>query len=90
MDTSSKNNVNIFDLPDEILLVIFNKLNEIDALYSLVDVNERFDRLVLNSLRIRTLDMTKMVIKSYYDRKFSLDNNFLSKISKKILPRIHR
>jgi len=90
MDTSSQSNVNILDLPDEILLVIFNKLNEIDALYSLVDVNERFDRLVLNSLRIRTLDMTKMVIKSYYDRKFSLDNNFLSKISKKILPRIHR
>jgi hypothetical protein len=89
MDTSNTNNVNILDLPDEILLSIFNKLNGIDAFYSLVDVNKRFDRLVLNSLRIRTLNMTKMVIKSYYDRTFSLDNHFLSKISKKILPRIH-
>jgi hypothetical protein len=88
MDTSSKNNVNILDLPDEILLVIFNKLNGIDALYSLVDVNERFDRLVLNAVRIRTLDMTKMMIKSYYDRTFSLDSNFLSKICKQILPQI--
>jgi hypothetical protein len=89
MDTSNTNNVNILDLPDEILLSIFNKLNGIDAFYSLVDVNKRFDRLVLNSLRIRTLNMTKMVIKSYYDRTFSVDNHFLSKISKKILPRIH-
>ena len=89
MDSSNKNNLNILVLPDEILLMIFNKLNGIDALYSLVDVNERFNRLVLNSLRIRTLDMTKMVIKSYYDRTFSLDNNFLEKICKQILPRIH-
>jgi hypothetical protein len=89
MDISNKNNLNILVLPDEILLMIFNKLNGIDALSSLVDVNQRFNRLVLNSVRIRTLDMTKMVIKSYYDRRFSLDNNFLEKISKKILPRIH-
>jgi hypothetical protein len=89
MDISNKNNLNILVLPDEILLMIFNKLNGIDALYSLMDVNEQFNRLVLNSLRIRTLDMTKMVIKSYYDRTFSLDNNFLSKICKQILPRIH-
>jgi hypothetical protein len=88
MDISQKNNLNILDLPDEILLMIFNKLNGIDALYSLVDVNERFDRLVLNSLHIRTLNMTKMVIKSHYDRTFSLDNNFLLKISERILPRI--
>jgi hypothetical protein len=88
MDTFNKNNLNILDLPDEILLIIFNKLNGIDALYSLVDVNERFDRLVLNSLRIRTLDMTNMIIKSYYHRTFSLDNHFLSKISEKIWPRI--
>ncbi|CAF3467883.1 unnamed protein product [Rotaria sp. Silwood2] len=34
--------------------------------------------------------MTSMVIKSYYDRTFSIDNNVLSKICEKILPRIHR
>jgi hypothetical protein len=89
MDTSNNDNLNILDLPDEILLIIFNKLNTIDVFYSLVDVNERFDRLVLNSLHIRNLDTTNMVIKSYYDRTFSIDNNVLSKISEKILPRIH-
>jgi hypothetical protein len=89
MDTSNNNNLNILDLPDEILLIIFNKLNTIDTLYSLVDVNKRFDQLVLNSLRIHKLDTTNMVIKSYYDRTFSMNNNVLSRISKKILPRIH-
>jgi hypothetical protein len=89
MDTSNNNNLNILDLPDEILLIIFNKLNTIDALYSLVDVNERFNRLVLNSLHIRNLDTTSMTIQSYYDRTFSIDNNVLSKICEKILPRIH-
>ncbi|CAF3418679.1 unnamed protein product, partial [Rotaria sp. Silwood1] len=89
MNNSNINNPTILDLPDEILLIIFNKLNTIDALYSLVDVNERFDRLVLNSLHIRNLDTTSMVIKSYYDRTFSIDNNVLPKICEKILPRIH-
>jgi hypothetical protein len=89
MDISSNNNLNILDLPDEILLIIFNKLNSIDALYSLVDVNERFDRLVLNSLHIHNLDTTNMVIKSYYDRTFSIENNVLSRICEKILPRIN-
>jgi hypothetical protein len=89
MNTSNNDNLNILDLPDEILLIIFNKLNSIDALYSLVDVNERFDRLVLNSLHIRNLDTTNMVIKSYYDRTFSIENNVLSRICEKILPRIN-
>lgn len=70
MDTFKKNHINILDLPDEILLIIFNKLNTIDALYSLVDVNDRFNRLVFNALHILNLDTTNMVIKSYYDRRF--------------------
>jgi hypothetical protein len=89
MDTFNKNNLNILDLPDEVLLIIFKKLITIDALYSLVNVNKRFDRLVLNALHIRNLDTTNMVIKSYYDRTFSISNNMLSEICQKILPRIH-
>jgi hypothetical protein len=89
MDTFNKNNLNILDLPDEVLLIIFKKLITIDALYSLVNVNKRFDRLVLNALHIRNLDTTNMVIKSYYDRTFSISNNILSEICQKILPRIH-
>ncbi|CAF1033849.1 unnamed protein product [Rotaria sordida] len=58
----------------------------VDVLYSLVDVNERFDRLVIDPLYIRHLDMT---IKSSFDRICSLDNKVLSRICEKILPRIY-
>ena len=54
----TKNDINIIDLPDEMLLSIINKLNNIDILYSLVDVNQRFDRLTLNSLYFHDLDFT--------------------------------
>ena len=83
------NNLNILDLPNEILLIISKKLNTVDALYSLVDVNERFDELVLDSLHIRNLDVVSMIIKSNFDRTISIDNRVLSRICEKILPRIH-
>jgi hypothetical protein len=89
MDIPNNNKLNILNLPNEILLFIFNKLKTIDALYSLVDVNERFDRLIFDSLHIRNLDTTSMVIKSYYNRNFSIDKNVLLRISEKILPRIY-
>ena len=57
MSTVDINDINILDLPDEILLAIINKLNMIDILYSLVDVNQRFDRLVLDPLYIHHLDL---------------------------------
>ena len=50
-------NVNLLDLPDEILLLILHKLTIIDMLYSLVNVNERFDRLVLNPSNISDLNL---------------------------------
>jgi hypothetical protein len=37
--------VNIVDLPDEILLTIFKKLDNLDVLYSLVGVNTELDYL---------------------------------------------
>jgi hypothetical protein len=89
MNSSDINNLNILDLPNEILLIIFNKLNKVDGLYSLVDVNERFDDLVLDSLHIRNLDTVNMIIKSHFDAAISNDNGVLSRICSKILPRIH-
>jgi hypothetical protein len=89
MNNSDINNVNILHLPTEILLIIFKKLNTVDALYSLVDVNERFDELVLDLLHIRNLDTASMIIKSNVDRTFSTDNRILDRICEKILPRIH-
>ena len=83
------NYLSILDLPDEILLIICNKMNIVDVFYSLVNVNQRFDRLVLDPLTIRHLDMTIRTIKSVYDQTFSIDNEILSRICDKILCRIH-
>jgi len=54
-----------------------------------VDVNERFDELVLDLLHIRNLDTASMIIKSNVDRTFSTNNRVLDRICEKILPRIH-
>ena len=89
MNASPNNTLKILDLPNEILLIIFNKLKTIDAVYSLVDINERFDQLVLGSLDIRNLDMTNMTMQSYYDRSFSIEDSIVDTICEKMLPRIY-
>jgi hypothetical protein len=90
MNIAKKNDLlNILDLPDEVLLIIFNKLNMVDVFNSFVDVCERFDQLVFDSFYIRNLDMTSMTMKSFYDRIYSVDDQVLSRICSNILPRIH-
>ncbi|CAF3297351.1 unnamed protein product [Rotaria sp. Silwood2] len=86
----NNDDVSILDLPDEILFMIFKKLNSTDVLYSLVDINKQFDRLAFDSLYVRDLDMTDlMTINSLYDQTSSINTKILSKIYEKILPRIH-
>jgi hypothetical protein len=80
------NDINILDLPDEILLTITNKLNMVDVLYSLVGVNQRFDQLVLNPLYTHHLDLR---VKSLPNNKFSVGNRILNRICEEILPRIN-
>jgi hypothetical protein len=89
MNVSKNTYLNVLDLPNEILLIIFNKLKQVDILYSLVDVTRRFDRLVLDPHYIRNLDMTSMTMKSYYDPIYSIDHQVLSRICKNVLHRIH-
>jgi hypothetical protein len=86
MNNSNNHHLNILDLPDEILFIIFEKLNMVDVLYSLVDVNGRFHRLALDPLHTRDLDMT---INSLYKPISSVDIQVLSRISSKILCQIH-
>jgi hypothetical protein len=88
MNNLNNNHLNILDLPDEILFIIFQKLNMIGVLSSLVNVNRRFRRLVLDSLYIRDLDTTSiMTINSH--KTSSIDTQVLSRICSNILPRIH-
>ncbi len=89
MNNSNSTHLNMLDLPNEILLINFKKLNMVDVLCSLVDINQRFDQLVLNPPYIRDLDMTIMTFKSAIDITFSIDNQVLSRIYEKILPRIY-
>jgi hypothetical protein len=86
MNILNINDINILDLPDEMLCAIFNKLNMVDILYSLVDVNQRFDRLALDPIYIHQLDF---VIKRDDIHNSSVDTHILDRICSKILPRIN-
>jgi hypothetical protein len=86
MNVLNSNDINIFDLPDEMLLAIFNKLNMVDRFYSLLDVHQRFVRLVLDPLCIQHLDF---VIKQDDIHNSSVDTHILDRICEKILPQIN-
>ncbi|CAF3600524.1 unnamed protein product [Rotaria socialis] len=79
------NDIHILDLPDEMLRIIFNKLNATDMLYSLVNVNQRLDRVVLDPLNVKYLDF---VTKPFYIRNLSIHAQILHKMRENILPRI--
>jgi hypothetical protein len=71
MNKFNNNNNNILDLPNEILQFIFNKLNTVDMLYSLVDVNQRFDRLTLHSLYIHHLNFAAEPSNEYHSSMYA-------------------
>lgn len=83
-------NINLFDLPNEILLIIIKKLQRIDVLSSLIDVHPRFDQLIIYSINIdHHLDLTNIMNNNViYDQISSINNQFIRKISLKILPNI--
>lgn len=89
MNNSNNNHaLNLLNLPNEILIIILNKLNMADIFYSLVDVNQRFNEIIFDPLSICTLNLTSMTIKSFSNRTFSIENYILDQICSKILPRI--
>ena len=65
---------NILDLPDEIFLIIFKKMSTLDIFHSFENVNRRFNRLIVDSLFTRHLEITTLRnIKSEYDQIASID-----------------
>ncbi|CAF3286177.1 unnamed protein product [Rotaria socialis] len=75
----NRSNVRLLDLPDEILLIILKKLNNIDVLYSLLDVNNgRLDILAQENTFTNILKFPHRYTYALIDR-FCID----------ILPRIH-
>jgi hypothetical protein len=89
MNISSRNILNLLDLPNEILLIIIKQLDMVDVLYSLVDVTERLDQLVLNPMYTRTLDMTCRKMEFYPDYIYSTDNHVRERICQNVLSRIN-
>ncbi|CAF3646356.1 unnamed protein product [Rotaria socialis] len=51
--------VQLFDLPDEMLMIIFKKLENIDVLYSLWGINTRFDKILHDSIFTSSLTLLK-------------------------------
>ena len=78
-------NVNIVDLPDEILLWIFKMINNIELLYSIMGINQRLDKAVSDASLTHSLDLTKI---SCNDENNSSINEILVRFSTYILPRI--
>jgi hypothetical protein len=74
----NRSDIDLLDLPDELLLFILKKLDNIDILYSLLDVeNKRLDVLAHDEQFTNTLILTVS------------DETILNRFCIDILPRIH-
>jgi hypothetical protein len=77
----NRSDINLLDLPNEILLIILKNLDNIDVLYSLFGINSnRLDILVQEDLFINTLNLATMS---------SITDFKLHRFCTSILPRIH-
>ncbi|CAF4282123.1 unnamed protein product [Rotaria sp. Silwood2] len=79
--------VNIMNLPDEIILIIWNKLNKIDALYSFLNVNRRFDKLIRDKIYTCSIELIKTNFEE--EDNCSLSDQILDRFCLDILPQIH-
>ncbi|CAF4659972.1 unnamed protein product [Rotaria socialis] len=85
MQSNMNSTVNILDLCDEMLLTILNKLDNVDVLYSLIGVNQKFDRLARSIDFTQSLDLT--TISSYGD-DYSKIKSMFNRFCFYILPQI--
>ena len=76
----------LIDLPDQMLIEIFNKLKSVDVLYSILGVNKRFDRLAHDTKFTGFLDLTT---KTSLGEQCALPNFMLDQFCLCILPQIN-
>jgi hypothetical protein len=93
MENSS---VELNDLPDEILLMIFKKVYNIILLYSLSGVNIRLNKILHDSIFTNRLTLvnfvpTRLIFEIYspIDLAYSLSDSILDRFCSHILPKIH-
>jgi len=75
------------DLSDEILLIIFKKLNNVALLYSLFDVNKRLNEILHDRFFTSHLNLLKFCST---DSNYRLPEPILDRFCLEILPKIHR
>jgi hypothetical protein len=75
--------VGIMDLPDEMIIKIWNNLNNIDVLYSFVGVNKRFNKLIRDVVYTRSIQLTEK------EKYRSLPDSMIERYCLDILPSIH-
>lgn len=75
--------IGIEDLPDEIIMKIWNKLSKIDVIYSFMGVNKRFNKLVRDPVYTRSLEFIKT------NHLHALSNIMIDRYCSDILPKIH-
>ena len=77
--------IKLIDLPDEILLRIFNKLNNIDVLYSLMGVNIRLDKILSDSIFTNCLTLLESGLNGCF---YSLPDSVLTRFCLEVIPQI--
>jgi hypothetical protein len=79
--------IGLNDLPDEVLMIIFKKLNNLEVLYSLHGVNQRLNQMIHDRIFTSHLTFVKWSSNHFLDL-FSSDV-MLNRFCLQILPSIH-
>jgi hypothetical protein len=75
----------LMQLPDELLLIILKKLDNVDVLLSLTGSNPRFDRIICDPCFTTEIDFIRLSD----DERCAEMNTFIDRFCSDILPRIH-
>ncbi|CAF5030281.1 unnamed protein product, partial [Rotaria sp. Silwood1] len=78
--------IQLIDLPDEILILIFKTLNNVDLLYSLMGINVKLTQFIRDPIFTNRLTLFRY---SSNDLIYPLDNTILDRFCLQILPEIH-
>ena len=80
--------VELNDLPDEILLIIFKELDNLELLYSFQGVNERLNKIIYDTIFTSRLSFLKWSLNECIN-KFP-PHIILNRFCLQILPEIHK
>ncbi|UJR07088.1 hypothetical protein I4U23_011376 [Adineta vaga] len=82
----NKQILDLLDVPDEILLIIFNKLGSFDVLYSLLNSTHRLDHIARNTHYSKSINFS---IELSDGQICAIDSDKLHRFCIEILPQIH-